>query len=84
MTRTILLTGATGTVSTALMDALKGADVNLRALVRDPSKAEALRERGVEVFAGDLDDPGRFRRPSRASRTSGCSSRTARAHRSTT
>lgn len=57
MSRTILITGATGTVSTALMDALKDADVNLRALVRDPSKAEGLRERGVEVVAGDLDDP---------------------------
>ncbi|MBN6041071.1 SDR family oxidoreductase [Amycolatopsis sp. 195334CR] len=54
MSRTILLTGATGTVSTALIDALPGAD--LRALVRDESKADGLRERGIEVVAGDLDD----------------------------
>ncbi|MEV4257763.1 SDR family oxidoreductase [Spirillospora sp. NPDC049652] len=57
MSRTILITGATGTVSTALMDALRNADVKLRALVRDPAKAEGLRERGVEVVTGDLDDP---------------------------
>ncbi|MGC7098427.1 SDR family oxidoreductase [Amycolatopsis lurida] len=55
MSRTILLTGATGTVSTALLDALPGED--LRALVRDESKADGLRERGVEVVTGDLDDP---------------------------
>lgn len=66
MSRTTLITGATGTVSTALIDALigaladagadAGADVNLRALVRDESKAAGLRSRGVEVVVGDLDD----------------------------
>ncbi|WP_131738214.1 NmrA family NAD(P)-binding protein [Actinomadura roseirufa] len=55
--RTVLITGATGTVSTALMDALSGAEVTLRALVRDESKAGGPRERGAEVFAGDLGDP---------------------------
>ncbi|KAB2340567.1 SDR family oxidoreductase [Actinomadura rudentiformis] len=58
MARTVLITGATGTVSTALMNALEGADVNLRALVRDESKAAGLCEEGAEVFVGDLDDPG--------------------------
>ncbi|MFI6453880.1 SDR family oxidoreductase [Streptosporangium amethystogenes] len=56
MPRTVLITGATGTVSTALMNALEGADVGLRALVRDESRARGLRERGAEVFVGDLDD----------------------------
>lgn len=56
MSRTVLITGATGTVSSALLNALDGADVDLRALVRDDTKADALRERGVTVFAGDLDD----------------------------
>ncbi|MBG0817786.1 SDR family oxidoreductase [Planomonospora sp. ID82291] len=56
MSRTILITGATGTVSTALVDALRGAGVNLRALVRRSSGADGLRERGVEVVVGDLDD----------------------------
>ncbi|KAB2349679.1 SDR family oxidoreductase [Actinomadura rudentiformis] len=58
MARTVLITGATGTVSTALMNALEGADVDLRALVRDQSKAKRLREQGAAVFVGDLDDPG--------------------------
>ncbi len=57
MSRTVLVTGATGTVSTALMDALQGADVTLRALVRDEARADGPRERNAEVFVGDLDDP---------------------------
>ena len=56
MSRTVLVTGATGTVSTALLNALQGADVRLKALVRDASRANDIR--GAEVFAGDLDDPG--------------------------
>ncbi|AWS43008.1 SDR family oxidoreductase [Streptosporangium sp. 'caverna'] len=56
MSHTILITGATGTVSTALMNAMRGAEVNLRALVRDPSGAAGLRELGAEVFVGNLDD----------------------------
>ncbi|MEO3889990.1 SDR family oxidoreductase [Nonomuraea sp. B5E05] len=56
MSRTVLITGATGTVSTALMNALEGAEVGLRALVRDESRAHGLRERGAEVVVGDLDD----------------------------
>ncbi|MEW9529913.1 SDR family oxidoreductase [Microbispora sp. NPDC049125] len=57
MSRTVLITGATGTVSTALMDALSGADVDLRALVRDKSKADGPAGKGAEVFVGDLGDP---------------------------
>ncbi|MEU4231631.1 SDR family oxidoreductase [Nonomuraea sp. NPDC026600] len=56
MSRTVLITGATGTVSTALMKALDGAEVDLRALVREESRADGLRERGAEVVVGDLDD----------------------------
>ena len=56
MSRTVLITGATGTVSTALLDGLRVADVALRALVRDASRADGLRER-AEVVVGDLDDP---------------------------
>lgn len=58
MSRTILVTGATGTVSTALISELAEADVNLRALVQEASDVDGLRERGVEVVVGDLDDPG--------------------------
>lgn len=61
--RTLLITGATGTVSSALIDALQeiGAlqesDCRLRALIRDESRADALRRRGIHPVLGDLDDP---------------------------
>jgi uncharacterized protein YbjT (DUF2867 family) len=57
MPRTVLITGATGTVSTALIAALEGADVDLRALVRTEPDAAALRARGVAAVVGDLGDP---------------------------
>ncbi|MDF3064610.1 MAG: NAD(P)-dependent oxidoreductase [Polyangiaceae bacterium] len=58
MTRTLLITGATGAVSSALIHALAGAGgVTLRALVRDPNKAAPLRTRGLQVVLGDLDEP---------------------------
>jgi uncharacterized protein YbjT (DUF2867 family) len=54
---TILVTGATGTVSTGLISALEQQPgVRLRALVRDESKAAGLRARGIDVVRGDLDD----------------------------
>ncbi|GLZ79383.1 nucleotide-diphosphate-sugar epimerase [Actinorhabdospora filicis] len=56
MTRTLLLTGATGTVSTALIDAL-GDTFHLRALTLDEDGAAGLRERGIETVTGDLGDP---------------------------
>ncbi|WP_029114562.1 SDR family oxidoreductase [Mycobacterium sp. URHB0044] len=57
MPRTVLITGATGTVSTALLNALEGAKLDLRALVRDESTADGVRERNAELVVGDLDDP---------------------------
>lgn len=58
MTRTVLITGATGAVSSALIQSLQGqSGVKLRALVRDPNKAPPLRALGVEVAQGDLDEP---------------------------
>ncbi len=57
MDRTLLITGATGTVSGALVDALAGSGLRLRALVRDASKAGPLRARGLHAVVGDLDDP---------------------------
>ncbi|TYB95460.1 SDR family oxidoreductase [Micromonospora sp. WP24] len=57
MDRTLLITGATGTVSSALIDALSDSDLHLRALIRDEAKAETLRTRGVRVFIGNLNDP---------------------------
>jgi uncharacterized protein YbjT (DUF2867 family) len=53
---TILITGANGTVSGTLLRSLsKTADVKLRALVRDVTKAPQLP--GVEIAVGDLDEP---------------------------
>jgi uncharacterized protein YbjT (DUF2867 family) len=58
MTRTVLITGANGQVSGALIRALVGAEgLILRALVRDPSKGAALEQQGLEVAVGDLDEP---------------------------
>jgi len=54
--QTVLITGATGAVSSAVIDALAGSELKLRALVRDPAKAAALRARGVELVRGDLDE----------------------------
>jgi uncharacterized protein YbjT (DUF2867 family) len=57
MTKTILITGATGNVSSGLIEKLKGSGDRLRALVRNPEKAAALKQQGVEVHAGDLEKP---------------------------
>ena len=57
--RTILITGATGAVSSALLDVLRpqAAQVQLRALVRKEAAATKLRAEGVEAILGDLDEP---------------------------
>ena len=55
---TVLVTGATGTVSTALLAELKGKPgIRLRALVHDAGKAAGLVEEGYEVAVGDLEEP---------------------------
>lgn len=56
MSKTILVTGATGTQGGAVADALLSRGMKVRALVRDPSstKAQALAARGVELVQGDL------------------------------
>ena len=53
----ILVTGATGNVSSGLILNLTAMGANVRALVRDESKAQGLRDQGVEVVIGDLDKP---------------------------
>ncbi len=57
MTTTILITGATGNVSTGIIPQLKSSDHRVVALVRSPEKAEALQRQGVELRVGDLDKP---------------------------
>lgn len=58
MTKTILVTGATGTVSSTLIAQLKASpSVRVHALVRSEANATKLRETGVRPVLGDLDDP---------------------------
>jgi len=55
---TVLITGATGSVSSSLLAALRSRPgVRTRALVRDPAKADALRSDGHEVVIADLEEP---------------------------
>ena len=53
----ILVTGATGNVGSAVIANLAAIGVEVRALVRDESKAQGLVDTGVEVVFGDLDRP---------------------------
>ncbi|HZJ51556.1 MAG TPA: NmrA family NAD(P)-binding protein [Actinomycetota bacterium] len=53
----ILVVGATGLLGGAIVDRLVGQREKIRALVRDPSAAEALREAGADTVSGDLKDP---------------------------
>ncbi|WP_245641877.1 SDR family oxidoreductase [Nonomuraea candida] len=57
VSRTVLITGATGTVSTALLDELRGAGLRLRALVREESAARRLKGQVAEAVVGDLGEP---------------------------
>jgi uncharacterized protein YbjT (DUF2867 family) len=56
-THTILVTGATGNVTSHVIEALKGRGHRLIALVRDPTKAASLLDSGIELRKGDLDRP---------------------------
>lgn len=60
MAKSLLILGATGNQGGATVDALLAdrRDWNVRALVRNPDTepAQALKQRGVELVRGDLDD----------------------------
>jgi len=53
----IFLTGATGYVGSAVLDALLRAGHSVTALVRDPEKAERMSQRGVQPIVADLSTP---------------------------
>ncbi len=53
----IVVTGATGNVGSILIPKLIAMGATVRALVRDESKAQGLKDQGVEVVSGDLDKP---------------------------
>ena len=50
------MTGATGFLGGELAGQLRSSGHALVALVRDPARATGLRDRGVELVVGDLDD----------------------------
>jgi uncharacterized protein YbjT (DUF2867 family) len=57
MHKTILITGATGNISSGIIAQLKDSEHRLRALVRNPEKAEELKGQGIELRVGDLEKP---------------------------
>ena len=53
----ILVTGATGNVGSVLIPNLTNLSADVRALVRDESKAQGLKDAGIDVVVGDLEVP---------------------------
>jgi nucleoside-diphosphate-sugar epimerase len=53
----VFLTGSTGYVGSAVLDALLRAGQQVSAVVREPAKAERLSNRGVECVLGELGTP---------------------------
>ena len=62
--RTLLITGATGKQGGATIRSLNGSDFQLRAMTRRPhgEAARELKNRGIEVVEGDLDDEESLKR----------------------
>jgi uncharacterized protein YbjT (DUF2867 family) len=50
----ILVTGSTGTISSALIEELTALEARTRALVHTPEKTSVVEREGVEVTVGDL------------------------------
>ncbi len=53
----ILVTGGTGFVGRHLIRRLRAEGLTVRAAVREPGRADSLRETGAEVVRGDVSDP---------------------------
>lgn len=51
---TILVTGATGTVGSTLIPLLRARGRDVRALVRDPDRAQRISAAGAQIVQGDL------------------------------
>jgi uncharacterized protein YbjT (DUF2867 family) len=58
---TVLVTGATGFVGPHVVHALRGREIPVRALVRDPARGSRLTAWGAELAAGDVTDPASLR-----------------------
>jgi uncharacterized protein YbjT (DUF2867 family) len=54
--KNILVIGATGPQGRPVAEKLAAEGFNVRAMVRDPGKADDLAAKGVEIVQGDLDD----------------------------
>src|SRR6201996_3776227 len=54
----ILVTGATGKVGSEAVRLLRQQDRAVRAMVRDPARADPLAAAGAELARADFDDPG--------------------------
>ena len=63
----IFLTGATGYIGSAVLDALLRAGHKVTALVRDPEKAERVALRGVHPVIGELSKPQSYAEAAAAS-----------------
>ena len=57
----ILITGATGTIGSDLVEKLAAAKVGARALVRSRAKAERIEALGLETVIGDFEQPDTLR-----------------------
>jgi nucleoside-diphosphate-sugar epimerase len=57
----VFVTGASGWIGSATVDALRAAGHDVVGLARSERSAAALAAKGVEVQRGDLDDPGSLR-----------------------
>ena len=57
MAAKILVIGATGNTGSALVGALRGQNIDVRAFVRDEKKAQGLKDQGAEIYVGDLGKP---------------------------
>lgn len=58
----ILITGATGTVGSAVLTRLSAQDVEVRAVTREARKAEANQLPHVQFVQGDFEDPESMKR----------------------
>ena len=54
---TILVTGATGNISSLAIPQLLAGGVKVRTLIHTAEKAKALSDKGVETIVGDMDTP---------------------------
>ena len=56
MSKKITVTGATGNIASLVIPTLLEKGAQVKALVRNPSKAEELQKSGVEIVAGEFTD----------------------------